>query len=164
MFISVIPDIDYFQSVSYFPCIIADVIIMAEGVDPNLAQAVSSNLTVASIHTIGSASLTPQLQKKFTSRESSITGTDLLPICRICQMPGDAQDPLFSPCRCSGTLGFIHFTCLKVSKSIYYNVYRIGCTTCVFTCTGSYNVDVTLGLRNRHYTYMYVHVQNVVTM
>ncbi|CAC5401146.1 MARCH1_8 [Mytilus coruscus] len=86
---------------------------MAEGVDPNLAQAVSSTLTVASIHTIGSVNLTPQLQKKFTSRESSMTGTDLLPICRICQMPGDAQDPLFSPCRCSGTLGFIHFSCLK---------------------------------------------------
>lgn len=86
------------------------------GASSSLAQAVSSNLTVASIHTIGSANVTPRLQKKFTSRESSITtGTDLLPICRICQMPGDAQDPLFTPCRCSGTLGFIHFSCLKVS-------------------------------------------------
>ncbi|XP_060084984.1 E3 ubiquitin-protein ligase MARCHF8-like [Ylistrum balloti] len=85
----------------------------------NLAQVASSNLTVASIHTIGtvsmsSANLTPLPQKKlFYSREASVTGTDLLPICRICQLPGDIADPLFSPCRCSGTLGFIHYTCLK---------------------------------------------------
>jgi len=93
----------------------------------DLAQIGSSNLTVASIHTIGtigSANLTPLPQKKFYSREGSVAGTDLLPICRICQLPGDIADPLFTPCRCSGTLGFIHYTCLKVSNlHIWFEIF-----------------------------------------
>lgn len=81
----------------------------------SLAQLASSTVTIASIRTISSANLTPLPKKKFYySRDPSVTGTDLLPICRICQLPGDGADTLFSPCRCSGTLGNIHFTCLKV--------------------------------------------------
>lgn len=89
--------------------------------NPDLARDVSSSLTVASIHTVTSVNLTPIPHKKFTSREPSTitTGTDLLPICRVCQLPGDYQDPLFTPCRCSGTLRFIHYTCLKVSYSTF---------------------------------------------
>lgn len=91
----------------------------AEPPDPTLVQLGSSNITIASIHTIGSCNLTPLPQKKkFYSREGSVAGTDLLPICRICQLPGDMVDPLFSPCRCSGSLRFIHYTCLKKWISI----------------------------------------------
>lgn len=91
----------------------------AEPPDPTLVQLGSSNITIASIHTIGSCNLTPLPQKKkFYSREGSVTGTDLLPICRICQLPGDMVDPLFSPCRCSGSLRFIHYSCLKVRNCV----------------------------------------------
>ncbi|KAK3771050.1 hypothetical protein RRG08_002098 [Elysia crispata] len=52
----------------------------------------------------------------------SETGTDLLNLCRICQLPGEGEgyysgksaagDILFSPCRCSGSLKYVHYSCL----------------------------------------------------
>ncbi|KAK2145634.1 hypothetical protein LSH36_667g00021 [Paralvinella palmiformis] len=42
----------------------------------------------------------------------SDTNSALLPICRICHLPEDGGDILISPCRCAGTLQFIHNTCL----------------------------------------------------
>ena len=45
----------------------------------------------------------------------SETASALLAICRICHQPGDEYDILISPCRCAGTLQFIHNTCLMVS-------------------------------------------------
>ena len=36
-------------------------------------------------------------------------------ICKICHQPSDPEDPLISPCRCAGTLQYIHGTCLTVS-------------------------------------------------
>ncbi|KAH7105992.1 hypothetical protein BKA62DRAFT_688555 [Auriculariales sp. MPI-PUGE-AT-0066] len=32
--------------------------------------------------------------------------------CRICSMPSDEEHPLFYPCKCSGTIKFIHQECL----------------------------------------------------
>lgn len=77
--------------------------------DPDLVIVASS---------VGSVNITPLPIKKFTytSCEPSEVGTDLLPICRICQLPGDKEDSLFSPCRCSGSVRYIHQSCLKVSK------------------------------------------------
>ena len=56
----------------------------------------------------------------------SETGTDLLNLCRICQLPGEGEgyysgksaagDILFSPCRCSGSLKYVHYSCLLVSS------------------------------------------------
>ncbi|KAH9504674.1 hypothetical protein Btru_062552 [Bulinus truncatus] len=37
--------------------------------------------------------------------------SDLLNSCRICQVPGD-NDTLVSPCRCSGSLKYVHYHCL----------------------------------------------------
>ncbi|XP_075528685.1 uncharacterized protein LOC142560224 [Dermacentor variabilis] len=34
------------------------------------------------------------------------------PMCRICH-EGDQEDPLVSPCNCSGTMGFVHVSCLE---------------------------------------------------
>uniref|UniRef100_A0A8C5M171 E3 ubiquitin-protein ligase MARCHF8 n=1 Tax=Leptobrachium leishanense TaxID=445787 RepID=A0A8C5M171_9ANUR len=33
-------------------------------------------------------------------------------ICRICHCEGDEENPLITPCRCTGTLRFVHQTCL----------------------------------------------------
>lgn len=49
------------------------------------------------------------------SQTVSESGTDNFSFCRICQMQGDNRDPLFSPCRCSGSLRYVHNSCLKVS-------------------------------------------------
>lgn len=36
------------------------------------------------------------------------------PVCRICLMEDNEIDnPLFSPCKCSGSMRFIHHECLK---------------------------------------------------
>lgn len=49
----------------------------------------------------------------FSSLTVSSCGTDMRSLCRICQMPGEDRDPLISPCRCCGTLRYIHVHCLK---------------------------------------------------
>lgn len=49
----------------------------------------------------------------FGSQTVSESGTDNYSFCRICQMQGDDRDPLFSPCRCSGSLRYVHGSCLK---------------------------------------------------
>lgn len=35
------------------------------------------------------------------------------PVCRICYMEGDAEQPLISPCRCDGSIRYGHQSCLK---------------------------------------------------
>uniref|UniRef100_H3AD72 RING-type E3 ubiquitin transferase n=1 Tax=Latimeria chalumnae TaxID=7897 RepID=H3AD72_LATCH len=37
---------------------------------------------------------------------------DDLDICRICHCEGDDESPLITPCRCTGTLRFVHQSCL----------------------------------------------------
>jgi len=44
--------------------------------------------------------------------QKSETNSSMMPICRICHMPEDDIEILISPCRCSGSLKFIHNTCL----------------------------------------------------
>ncbi|XP_076439872.1 uncharacterized protein LOC143279678 isoform X2 [Babylonia areolata] len=66
---------------------------------------------LSSMRSLASAMSTPLVNKKFKAPDSD-AGTDLLPVCRICQLPGDKEDFLFSPCRCSGTMKFVHYLCL----------------------------------------------------
>ena len=51
--------------------------------------------------------------------KSNVSDTSLfLPICRIChmsEMESSSMERLISPCRCTGSLQFIHNTCLMVS-------------------------------------------------
>jgi len=36
------------------------------------------------------------------------------PVCRICLMEdNEADNPLITPCKCSGSMRFIHHACLK---------------------------------------------------
>ncbi|KAL4237098.1 hypothetical protein ACF0H5_005479 [Mactra antiquata] len=51
--------------------------------------------------------------RQFSSLTMSSCGTDIYSFCRICQMQGTDKDPLISPCRCAGTLRYIHDGCLK---------------------------------------------------
>ncbi|XP_059867933.1 E3 ubiquitin-protein ligase MARCHF1 isoform X1 [Delphinus delphis] len=39
-------------------------------------------------------------------------GSDHLKACRICHCEGDEGSPLITPCRCTGTLRFVHQACL----------------------------------------------------
>ena len=73
----------------------------------------------------------------FVNSEKSETSSAVLPICRICHMPSeleDEQEMLISPCRCAGTLQFIHNTCLQVISSNYLKIE--GCGVCRVTVGG----------------------------
>ena len=54
----------------------------------------------------------PSFDMKSNMSEST---SAIIPICRICHMPGDESEILINPCRCAGTLQFIHQNCLMVS-------------------------------------------------
>lgn len=45
----------------------------------------------------------------------SSTMSSLAPICRICQATGEPDNVLIYPCRCDGSMKYIHGTCLRVS-------------------------------------------------
>ncbi|KAJ2721856.1 hypothetical protein GGI07_003693 [Coemansia sp. Benny D115] len=36
-----------------------------------------------------------------------------VPICRVCRSEGTAEEPLFHPCRCSGSIKYVHQVCLE---------------------------------------------------
>jgi len=45
---------------------------------------------------------------------ASHAGQSDLPVCRICLMEeSEVDNPLFAPCKCSGSMRFIHHGCLK---------------------------------------------------
>uniref|UniRef100_G3PYD9 RING-type E3 ubiquitin transferase n=1 Tax=Gasterosteus aculeatus aculeatus TaxID=481459 RepID=G3PYD9_GASAC len=62
----------------------------------------SSNISKASNSTAGIT----------TASRTSIT-TSSQDICRICHCEGDDECPLIMPCRCTGSLIFVHQTCLN---------------------------------------------------
>ena len=57
--------------------------------------------------------------------QSSARNTELInnkPYCRLCyQSESTISDPLISPCNCSGTMKYIHLSCLKNSIKVKYH-------------------------------------------
>ena len=55
----------------------------------------------------------------FEDRKSTISqssSTLSLPVCRICQLPSmEPNNHLISPCRCLGSIRYVHNNCLLVS-------------------------------------------------
>jgi hypothetical protein len=51
--------------------------------------------------------------KAIIIRDPSAAGSNGLPLCRIC-LSEDYENinPLFSPCKCSGTMKYVHLGCL----------------------------------------------------
>lgn len=81
----------------------------------NIPSLHSSNKNIPFLaSSITSVEVTPLPRTKFPRPPESDAGTDLLNTCRICHLPGsdDGDDVLFSPCRCSGSLKYVHDTCL----------------------------------------------------
>lgn len=47
--------------------------------------------------------------------DTAMTDDDELEtVCRICRMPAEADNPLYHPCRCSGSIRYVHSSCLNV--------------------------------------------------
>ena len=56
-------------------------------------------------------------------------------ICRICQLPSvEPSNPLLSPCRCLGSIRFVHNPCLMVHINLLISIMSIvlGNHTCIF--------------------------------
>ena len=51
----------------------------------------------------------PTLDTRLTSTEK---GREELDTCRICRGEGSKEEPLFYPCKCSGSIKFVHQNCL----------------------------------------------------
>ena len=57
---------------------------------------------------------------------SACSSTVSTPVCRICQLPGvEPSNPLISPCRCLGSIRYVHNNCLLVSFVLIFYMYRV---------------------------------------
>ena len=75
---------------------------------------------VAPMHSISMTHLNVNAPPMSFSLDSkSETNSVFYDICKICHQTSDPEDPLISPCRCAGTLQYIHGTCLTVSLSTF---------------------------------------------
>lgn len=45
-------------------------------------------------------------------------------LCRICLDPGEYDNPLITPCKCSGSVKYIHLNCLKAWLAKRLNVVK----------------------------------------
>ncbi|KAF8785358.1 uncharacterized protein LOC129958306 [Argiope bruennichi] len=62
-------------------------------------------------HTFSGADISGSASAAQLSIASSF-GDSSMPICKICHTAAKPEDPLISPCRCTGTLRYIHCGCL----------------------------------------------------
>ena len=53
-------------------------------------------------------------QLSLSSSSSSLESDPLSPACKICHLNAKEGDPLISPCKCAGTMQYIHCGCLMV--------------------------------------------------
>lgn len=63
----------------------------------NISKAGGSSVASAPVSSFARTSVTPSSQD----------------ICRICHCEGDDESPLITPCRCAGSLHFVHQACLQ---------------------------------------------------
>ena len=57
-----------------------------------------------------------------SARNTDINNVNNKPYCRLCyQSESTITDPLISPCNCSGSMKYIHLTCLKNSIKLKYH-------------------------------------------
>ena len=64
---------------------------------------------------------------------SHSSSTTSMPICRICQLPSmEPNNPLLSPCRCLGSIRYVHSPCLKVT-SLFFSILLLRLTFLFWT-------------------------------
>lgn len=78
-------------------------------------------------HTFNGADISGSASAAQLSIASSF-GDSSLPTCKICHTAAKPDDPLISPCRCTGTLRYIHCGCLMVSFFHYIYVVLYYCS------------------------------------
>ena len=77
------------------------------GTLPNNKNLISSNLNLSSFRN--------------TENNNNINNNNTKALCRLCyQSESSIEDPLISPCNCSGSMKYIHLSCLKNSIKLKY--------------------------------------------
>jgi hypothetical protein len=84
------------------------------------APLLAPSMPIIAVATQDVALRTPSVKQTMTpslSKGSLISlASSSRPLCRICHLQNDTpSDPLIWPCRCSGTMQFVHTSCLVVS-------------------------------------------------
>ncbi|RWS31758.1 E3 ubiquitin-protein ligase MARCH1-like protein [Leptotrombidium deliense] len=71
---------------------------------------------------------------ELSSSNSSLLSDPNSPMCKICHMNAKDGDPLISPCRCAGTMQFIHCGCLMRWSEISSKKSRkpLSCELCQY--------------------------------
>jgi E3 ubiquitin-protein ligase MARCH6 len=84
-----------------------------------------------------------QLSRKdtITSNAVSEPGSDTHPTCRICRSEGTPDEPLFHPCKCSGSIQYVHQECLMEWLSHSHKKHCELCKT-PFRFTKLYDADM----------------------
>ena len=93
---------------------------VAAGSHSNMSSSTSScikpgtaaRLHATSPHTITCRPISESSSVAQLSIASSCASDPSLPMCKICHLNAKDGDPLISPCRCAGTMQFIHCGCL----------------------------------------------------
>ena len=76
-----------------------------------------------------------------TSKAVSEPGSDTHPTCRICRSEGTPDEPLFHPCKCSGSIQYVHQECLMEWLSHSHKKHCELCKT-PFRFTKLYDADM----------------------
>jgi len=84
-----------------------------------------------------------QLSRKETTTSKAISefGSDAHPTCRICRSEGTPDEPLFHPCKCSGSIQYVHQECLMEWLSHSHKKHCELCKT-PFRFTKLYDADM----------------------
>jgi E3 ubiquitin-protein ligase MARCH6 len=80
-----------------------------------------------------------------TSKAVSEPGSDNHPTCRICRSEGTPDEPLFHPCKCSGSIQYVHQECLMEWLSHSHKKHCELCKT-PFRFTKLYDADMPANL------------------
>lgn len=74
------------------------------------------------------------LSGSLSSVSSDVNTDPMLPICKICHLNAKDEDPLITPCKCSGTMQFIHCKCLMRWLEISKKKSRkpLACELCMY--------------------------------
>jgi E3 ubiquitin-protein ligase MARCH6 len=84
-----------------------------------------------------------QLSRKDTTTSKAVSepGSDTHPTCRICRSEGTPDEPLFHPCKCSGSIQYVHQECLMEWLSHSHKKHCELCKT-PFRFTKLYDADM----------------------
>ena len=66
--------------------------------------------------------LSSPMVNQSSARNNELNNCNQKPYCRLCyQTESSISDPLISPCKCSGSMKYIHLSCLKNSIKLKYH-------------------------------------------